>query len=86
MRVLGIKRIDFTDNSGRAVKGLRFYASQPMVPSRGEGVEVISEFIGQEKMEAMGIQLELGMDIELNYNKRGRLIGIRVLEDYLEVE
>lgn len=80
VKCLGIKRLDFVGRDGVEVKGYTLWFCDPMPSSSAwMGVEVFHEFLCDEQVVQMGLDLPSlpGCDVEVVYGRKGRIEAVR---------
>lgn len=75
MLVLGIKNVHFKADDGRIIDGVTLYGSYDLADV--DGVATDKAFISSEKLN--GLEVKVGDDVELLYNKYGKVVSIRHL-------
>ena len=76
-KLIGYRRVDFTDDSGRQVQGYSCFITYP--DSQVAGVVAEKVFIG-DRIMGVGFVPVLDADIELSYGPRGRLMSVHNAE------
>lgn len=71
MKVIGIRKLDFTGSDGQPVKGTQFFLSEPM-EAPAEGVSTEKVFLRPDAVTALGFVPKLGDEVEIRYNKYGK--------------
>jgi len=72
-KIVGIKKTEFTiKDSGKKVKGVTIYTTEPISSDKGTGVETDHFFLSEAKIEMLDFQLNVGMEIQRLFNKWGR--------------
>ena len=79
--VAGVRRVDFVGKDGKAVKGRTFYLSKAIAANQGEGVEFDKAFFSDERLAAMSYQPAIGDQVEVLYNRFGRIYLLRPVVD-----
>ena len=75
--VVGLQNSTFTTKDGKEISGTRIFLTEKIPADRGQGVSVDSIFLSKEKADAMALNLAVGDDIEVFYNKYGRVQEVR---------
>ena len=79
MKVIGIRNIDFTDRNGKEVKGTKVFMTAPMTGENAVGEFCESVFFSDYILKRMGgLAFEIGDNIEVEYNRQGKVTGYRV--------
>lgn len=81
-KIVGIKKVDFTDNQGKAVKGYKFH-----ILEEEEGVigkAAISFFMTSEKAEPIvcnfpSLDKLLGKEVNVVYNRFGKVASVTMV-------
>ena len=76
--VLGFRDVNFTDDSGRQVKGISLFARTPSVDSGWHGHQVDKFFINNEQLQLMGFQPVEGMLFTPTFNRYGKICAVQV--------
>lgn len=83
MKIIGIRSVDFADRNdpNKRVTGINIFGTYP-ITKNGEGFSTEKVFLNQWFIEnvLMGEIPRVGDEIEVLYNKMGRLSGLRVVE------
>lgn len=75
--VAGIRKVDFLDKEGKAVKGATLYLTKPIDAKMGAGVEFEKAFFSEDRLAAMTYKPEVGDQVEVLYNRRGKIYLLR---------
>lgn len=83
IKVIGIRRLDYKNKDGRAVKGYSFYLSEDV--ENVIGVTAFNSFLSDEAIQPLlnvvgSAEKLLGMNVDLSYNRYGRLTGMKVIK------
>lgn len=83
IKVIGIRRLDYTNKDGRAVKGYSFYLSEEV--DKVIGVTAFNSFLSDEAMQPLlnvvgSVEKLLGMSVDLSYNRYGRLTAMKLVK------
>lgn len=79
--VAGWRRVDFTGQDQKAVRGRTFYLSKAIAANQGEGVEFEKAFFSDERLAAMSYKPAIGDQVEVLYNRFGRIYLLRPVVD-----
>lgn len=86
MEVRGIKSIKFVSKEGNDISGNSLYLSYPLDPAnggQGEGFEKV--FLSSAKMAALPFKPSIGDEVELFYNRFGKVETIRAIDVALDI-
>ena len=79
--VAGWRRVDFTGQDKKVVRGRTYYLSKLIAANQGEGVEFDKAFFSDERLAAMSYQPAIGDQVEVLYNRFGRIYLLRPVVD-----
>ena len=83
MKIVGIRKSDFTARTGEQVKGYTVYVMDNIVPQHGQGQSAEHFYLSQRKLTEMnGIDpfSLLGHEVKLYYNRYGKVDTVEVLD------
>ncbi len=83
MKIVGIRKSDFTARTGEPVKGYTVYVMDNIVPQHGQGQSAEHFYLSQRKLTEMnGIDpfSLLGHEVKLYYNRYGKVDTVEVLD------
>lgn len=72
MKIIGIKKLDFTTKEGDVIKGQQLVLTGPIEPNKGEGEEAEKIFLSAEKLSKMLFKPKLYDEVTVVYNKYGK--------------
>lgn len=72
MKIVGIKKVNFTDSGGKTVSGQSFFLSQPIEVGKGDGDEVKKVFLSTDKLSLMAYKPKLYDEVTVFYNEYGK--------------
>lgn len=75
--VAGWRRVDFTGQDKKVVKGRTYYLSKAIDTKLGEGVEFEKAFFSDERLATMSYKPAVGDAVEALYNRYGRIYLLR---------
>lgn len=75
--VAGIRKVDFLDKEGKAVRGETIFLSKPIDAKMGTGIEFEKAFFSEERLAAMTYKPEVGDQVEVLYSRRGKIYLLR---------
>lgn len=75
MKVVGIRKVDFTAQDGNRICGVSMYCSYP-ITKNGDGFAVDKIFLSDNKMSSCGYYPEVGDEIGVNYNRFGKVESV----------
>jgi uncharacterized protein (DUF2147 family) len=77
-RVLGIAKLDFTTKDGNVVKGTKFHCA--FKDESIEGTAVDTFFVNADSSISKMIEgVTINCDVDMTFNQKGRLEGIKLL-------
>ena len=79
--VAGFRLVDFTGQDKKDVRGRTYYLSKAINTKLGEGVEFEKAFFSDERLAAMSYQPAIGDQVEVLYNRFGRVNILRPVVD-----
>lgn len=80
-KVIGIEEIHFTGKNGDEVHGKRVHFTDNIDADRGVGEAADKVFLSAAKLAALDFAPAVGQDIDILYDRYGRVKAIRVVED-----
>ena len=86
-KLIGIVPTSFTPkDSDTPIEGATYYTTEPIDPKRGVGDKGDSFFMTKAKMAALDFTPAIGQEVEVLYNKFGKISTLRLLSDALDVD
>lgn len=80
-KIIGCERKSFTTKEGDTIEGTSLYITDKIPPQRGEGCTADRIFLSKNKLNDLSFVPVVGMDIEVLYNKYGKVSTIRLITD-----
>lgn len=80
MKVLGFRRVDFAGKDGKQITGYSVFCSELIKPEFGAGVSVEKVFLSDRRLGQMGYMPCIGDDLQVNYNRYGKLSSVVLLD------
>lgn len=80
-KVIGIENVHFTGRDGNEVDGKRIHFTDPIDAGRGIGDAGDKIFLSAAKLAALGFTPAVGMDVDILYDKGGRVKAVAVVDD-----
>ena len=81
-KIVGIVHSSFTPkDSTTLVEGTTFYITDPLSPKRGVGLVTDRFFMSKDKVQTLSFVPDVGMEVELLYNRYGKVGSLRLLSD-----
>ena len=79
--LVGFKTLDFTDNAGKEVKGIKLFLAYPDTDVTGNATEDV--FIRQNLFDTFGLSLDdlsglVDTVINIEYGRKGKILGLTV--------
>lgn len=85
--IVGLVSSKFTPrDSETPIEGVIIHITDPIDPSRGSGVSCDHFFLTSKKFESLGFKPALGQDIEVLYNRYGKVQTLRLIDSFIEVD
>lgn len=72
MKIIGIKKLDFTGSDGNPVSGMQLFLTSPIEQEKGEGEETEKIFLSSDKLSKMLFKPKLRDEVTVVYNKYGK--------------
>ena len=73
-KIIGLKVGGFVPKDGSPkVEGATVYVTEPLIGDKTSGVEAWSFFMSQAKLDALGFTLKVGQEVEIMYNRYGKV-------------
>lgn len=80
-KIMGLEQKSFTTKEGDTIEGTSIYITDKIPPQRGEGCTGDRIFLSKNKLNDLSFVPAVGMDIEVLYNKYGKVSTIRLITD-----
>ena len=80
-KIIGFEHKSFTTKEGDTIEGTSIYITDKIPPQRGEGCTADRIFLSKNKLNDLSFVPAVGMDIEVLYNKYGKVSTIRLITD-----
>lgn len=80
-KIMGLERKSFTTKEGDTIEGTSLYITDKIPPQRGEGCTADRIFLSKNKLNDLSFVPAVRMDIEVLYNKYGKVSTIRLIAD-----
>ena len=77
MKVIGLKEVEFIGKDGNTVRGTQVYF-QELIKSGGRGFTCDKFFLSEKKKQELPEPIELGDEIELLFNRYGKVASITI--------
>lgn len=85
-RIVGIKPISFTsDKTNELVSGTKLFLTEPIPPGKGFGVSTDDLYLSSSRLAELSFQPSVGMEISVNYNKKGSLVSVALVDEVLDL-
>ena len=85
-RIIGTTRTSFKGQDGTLVEGTTIYVADPIDPNRGEGESAERYFLSKAKLTELGFPVAVGQEVELLFNKFGKIASMKLLDDALDID
>ena len=80
-KLIGCEHKNFTTQKGDTIEGVSIYITDKIPPQRGEGCTADRIFLSKNKLADLPFVPAVGMEIEVLYNKYGKVSTIRLISD-----
>ena len=77
MKVIGFYEKSFTGSNGSIIEGVNIYYTYPLKSGTGSGSAKV--FVSSNRLSTLGYYPSIDDDIVFEYNRFGKITGIRVL-------
>ena len=85
-KIIGYKRISYDrKKDGHHVEGLSLYLSEP-IDNDGMGVQAENIYLSQQFLDGLTFKPEIGMLINVFYNRRGNIEAVNFVDKEIEIE
>lgn len=86
-KIVGLFVTSFVPKDATApVEGQTFHITEPIDRKRGEGVSTDHFFLSKAKLAALDFTPAVGQEVDVLYNRFGKVSTLRLLNDALEVD
>lgn len=82
-KICGIENVAFTGKDGTEVRGKRIHFTEAIAADRGVGEAGDKIFLSAAKLVTMDFTPVVGQDIDILYDKNGRVKGVTVVDDLI---
>lgn len=76
MKIIGMKKSDFTTKEGTMVTGYNVYLTYELTGDGADGLGCERVYLTQAKLDKSGFKPEVGDTVELTYNRFGKVAAI----------
>ena len=80
-KIRGIENVAFTGKDGTEVRGKRIHFTEAIAADRGVGEAGDKIFLSAAKLVAMDFTPVVGQDIDILYDKNGRVKAVNIVDD-----
>ena len=80
-KIMGLEQKSFTTKEGDTIEGVSIYITDKIPPQRGEGCMGDRIFLSKNKLNDLPFVPAVGMEVEVLYNKFGKVSTIRLIAD-----
>ena len=81
-KIVGTQNTSFTGKDGTQVEGKTIHTTEPSDPKRGKGEAGEKIFLSASKVAELDFTPEVGDEIEVLYNKFGKVQTLRLLDKF----
>lgn len=82
-KICGIENVAFVGKDGSEVRGKRIHFTEAIAADRGVGEAGDRIFLSVAKLVTMDFTPVVGQDIDILYDKNGRVKGVTVVDDLI---
>lgn len=82
-KICGIENVAFVGKDGTEVRGKRIHFTEAIAADRGVGEAGDRIFLSAAKLVTMDFTPVVGQDIDILYDKNGRVKGVTVVDDLI---
>lgn len=82
-KICGIENVAFVGKDGSEVRGKRIHFTEAIAADRGVGEAGDKIFLSAAKLVTMDFTPVVGQDIDILYDKNGRVKGVTVVDDLI---
>lgn len=76
MKIIGMKKSNFTTKEGTLIEGFNVYLTYELTGEGANGLGCEHAYITQAKIDKCGFKPEVGDSVELSYNRFGKVAAI----------
>ena len=80
-KIRGIENVAFVGKDGSEVRGKRIHFTEAIAADRGVGEAGDKIFLSAAKLVAMDFTPVVGQDIDILYDKNGRVKAVNIVDD-----
>ena len=80
-KIIGFEHKSFTTKEGDTIEGTSIFIADKIPPQRGEGCMGDRNFLSKNKLNDLPFVPAVGMEVEVLYNKFGKVSTIRLIAD-----
>ena len=80
-KICGIENVAFVGKDGTEVRGKRIHFTEAIAADRGVGEAGDKIFLSAAKLVAMDFTPVVGQDIDILYDKNGRVKAVNIVDD-----
>ena len=80
-KIIGIEDVAFTGKDGTEVRGKRIHFTEAIAADRGVGEAGDKIFLSAAKLVTMDFTPVVGQDIDILYDKNGRVKAVNIVDD-----
>lgn len=81
MKIIGMKKSNFTTKEGTLIEGFNVYLTYELTGEGADGLGCERVYITQAKIDKCGLKPEVGDSVELSYNRFGKVAAILPMLD-----
>lgn len=88
-KIIGIVNTSFTAKDGTEINGTNLYLTELIDKKKGQGESAEKIFLSANRVKDIPFKLEVGMDVEVLYNRFGKVKELRLIDpdvDFGEIE
>ena len=84
--IIGWFSTSFTGQDGVTVEGQTLFVTEVIDPKRGEGVSAERIFLSKAKLAALDFTPAVGQEVEIFYNRYGKVASLALIDPIVDVE
>lgn len=76
MQIIGYQNMEFKGDKGEEVKGMQVFLGEDITKD-GDGMRVTKIWLTPKKLEELSVQIALGVEVDVVYNRYGKVADLR---------
>lgn len=86
MEIIGKRPSGFTTKDGTNIEGVTMYLAEVMHSPGAEGKSAERVFLSKQKLASLDFIPAVGMEVDVFYNRFGKVATIRLLDDMIDLD